>query len=104
MPMLTVNGASLYYEEQGSGPGAIVFAHGCLLSCRMFDAQVAALKERYRCVAFDFRGQGQSDTTRAGYDMDTLTEDAAALIRQRGLAPCHWVGSSMGSSAAASRV
>jgi pimeloyl-ACP methyl ester carboxylesterase len=28
--------------------------------------------------------------------MDTLTEDAAALIRSLGCAPCHWVGSSMG--------
>jgi pimeloyl-ACP methyl ester carboxylesterase len=94
--MLTVNGASLYYEEHGSEPQNIVFSHGCLLSCRMFDAQAAAFKDRARCVAFDFRGQGRSETTRGGYDMDTLTEDAAALIQQLGLGPCHWVGSSMG--------
>ena len=46
----------------------------------MFDAQVALLKEHYRCVAFDFRGQGQSEVTRSGYDMETLYEDAVALI------------------------
>ena len=62
----------------------------------MFDEQVAALKERYRCVAFDFRGQGQSEVTRDGYDMETLFEDAAALIETLGCAPCHFVGLSMG--------
>ncbi len=46
MPQLQVNGADLHYEEQGSGPQTIVFAHGYLFSGRMFDAQVAALKDR----------------------------------------------------------
>ena len=32
--------------------------------------QVALLKEHYRCVAFDFRGQGQSEVTRGGYDKE----------------------------------
>lgn len=96
MPMIRVNNAGLYYEEQGSGSRTLVFAHGLLWSCRMFDEQVAALKERYRCVAFDFRGQGQSEVTRDGYDMETLFEDAAALIETLKCAPCHFVGLSMG--------
>jgi len=96
MPKLRVNGAEIHYEDQGSGPQTIVFAHGLLWSCRMFDAQVAALKDRYRCVTFDFRGQGQTEVTRDGYDMDTLYEDAAALIEALNLAPCHFAGLSMG--------
>jgi 3-oxoadipate enol-lactonase len=96
MPIISVNGAALYYEEHGTGPETIVFAHGLLWSCRMFDAQVALFKERYRCVAFDFRGQGQSEVTRSGYDMETLYEDAVALIEQLGCAPCHFLGLSMG--------
>jgi 3-oxoadipate enol-lactonase len=71
MPHIHVNCANLYYEEQGRGPEAIVFAHGLLWSGRMFDNQVAAFKELYRCITFDFRGQGQSQVTRNGYDMDT---------------------------------
>jgi 3-oxoadipate enol-lactonase len=96
MPHITVNGAHLYYEEHGAGPEAIVLAHGLLWSCRMFDAQVAALQDRYRCIAFDFRGQGQSEVTRSGYDMDTLAADTATLIGALGSAPCHFVGLSMG--------
>jgi 3-oxoadipate enol-lactonase len=56
----------------------------------------AQFKEHYRCVAFDFRGQGQSEVTRSGYDMETLYEDAIALIEQLGCAPCHFLGLSMG--------
>jgi len=96
MPKITVNGANLYYEDTGSGREAIVFAHGLLWSGRMFQAQVAALKGRYRCVTFDFRGQGESDVAASGYDMDTLADDASALIKNLGIAPCHFLGLSMG--------
>ena len=96
MPTLRVNDADLSYEEHGAGPEAIVFAHGLLWSGRMFDAQVAAFKDRYRCITFDFRGQGQSAVARGGYDMDTLAADAAALIQALGATPCHFVGLSMG--------
>ena len=58
--------------------------------------RLALFKERYRRVAFDFRGQGQSEVTRSGYDMETLYEDAVAIIEQLGCAPCHFLGLSMG--------
>ena len=96
MPTLRVDGATLWYEEHGRGPETVVFAHGLLWSGRMFDAQVAGLADRFRCVTFDFRGQGQSEVTEGGYDMDTLSDDAAALIEALGCAPCHFVGLSMG--------
>ena len=96
MPSARVNGAELHYEEHGSGPESIVFAHGLLWSGRMFDDQVRGLRDRYRCVTFDFRGQGRSEVTRGGYDMDTLTDDAAALIETLECAPCHFLGLSMG--------
>jgi 3-oxoadipate enol-lactonase len=96
MPTLRVNGANLHYEERGAGAETVVFAHGLLWSGRMFDAQVAELSGRYRCIAFDFRGQGGSEVTAGGYDMETLADDAAALIEALGAAPCHFVGLSMG--------
>ncbi len=96
MPRIQVNGAELYYEQHSTGAETIVFAHGLLWSGRMFDDQVNALQDRYRCVTFDFRGQGQSEVTQGGYDMDTLYADAAALIEALGCAPCHFAGLSMG--------
>ena len=96
MPMMRVNGANIHYEVSGDGPQTIVFAHGLLMSGRMFDEQVRAFASRYRCVTYDFRGQGDSEVTESGYDMETLTDDAAALIEAFGCGPCHFAGLSMG--------
>lgn len=96
MPMLNVNGATIHYEEQGAGPETVVFAHGLIWSGRMFDDQVRALRGQYRCITYDLRGQGLSEVTASGYDIETLTADAAALIKALGCAPCHFLGLSMG--------
>lgn len=95
MPDIQVRGARLSYLERGRG-SPVVFSHGYLWSGRMFDAQVAALESRFRCIAFDHRGQGQSEVTESGYSMDELTEDALELIQSLGAGPCHFVGLSMG--------
>jgi len=95
--MLDVNGTRLSVEERGKGSSSVVFAHGVLLNRRMFDDQLGALQERYRCVAFDFRGHGRSDVPDDGYGVDDLTEDAADLIRQTNSAPVHFIGHSLGS-------
>ncbi|MEZ4511166.1 MAG: alpha/beta fold hydrolase [Chloroflexota bacterium] len=96
MPKLKVNGANIHYEISGEGSETIVFAHGLLWSGKMFAAQVAALHDRYRCITFDFRGQGQSEVTAVGYDQDSLAEDAWGVIKSLDAAPCHFVGLSMG--------
>jgi len=96
MPTIKINGANLYYEDQGSGPETIVFAHSLLFSLRMFADQVEVLKDKYRCVSLDFRGQGKSEVSPNGYDMDSLTEDWASFIREMDCGPCHFVGFSMG--------
>ncbi len=96
MPDIDINGARLHYEIDGSGTETILFCHGLLFSSRMFDEQVDALKDRYRCVRFDFRGQGESEVTDSGYDMDSLAADAVSLIEKLELGPVHLVGFSMG--------
>ena len=96
MPEMELNGARLHFSVSGIGPETVVFAHGLLWDHHMFDPQIAALQDRYRCIAVDFRGQGRSEVTAGGYDMDTLTADLVALIETLGCAPCHFVGLSMG--------
>jgi len=96
MPTRLINGARIHYEEMGSGPQTIVFSHGLLMSGEMFRAQMQALSDRYRCISYDHRGQGRSEVTASGYDMDSLTSDAAELIRELDAAPCHFAGLSMG--------
>ncbi len=96
MPHMMVNGARLDYEERGGGPQIVIFAHGFLWSGQMFAQQVDLLQQRYRCITFDWRGQGRSEVTRAGYDLETLYADTLALIDALGITACHFVGLSMG--------
>ncbi|MFE7841922.1 fumarylacetoacetate hydrolase family protein [Streptomyces sp. NPDC057474] len=58
----------------------------------MFDPQVAVLAERYRCVAIDWRGQGETPRSESGYDMDSLTEDVIALLAELRLDPVAFEG------------
>lgn len=101
MPTFDSNGASIAYTDTGPPAGkpdaqTVVFGHGVLFGGWMFRSQVEALRERYRCVTIDWRGQGDSPPAAGGYHMDTLTGDAVALIRELDVAPVHWVGLSMG--------
>jgi 3-oxoadipate enol-lactonase len=96
MPFDNINRALLFYEDRGAGLETIFFSHGLLWSSWIWRAQLDHFSKRYRCIAADHRGQGQSELTVSGYDMDTLSEDAAALIAKLGIAPVHFVGLSMG--------
>lgn len=101
MPTITVNGATVAYSDTGAPAGqpggpAIVFGHGLLFSGWMFSEQIEALRSTHRCVAIDWRGQGQTPPADGGYDMDTLALDAAAVIESLHCGPVHYVGLSMG--------
>ena len=97
MPMLRVNGTELHYEDTGGSGPAILFSHGLFWDSSLFAPQIRALKSRYRCVAYDHRGQGQSAASDLrAIDMDTLFADAVALIETLDLKPVHVCGLSMG--------
>ncbi|MBC7631553.1 alpha/beta hydrolase [Aeromicrobium sp.] len=101
MPLVEVNGAHVHIQDSGSPEShpeapAVVFGHGLLFSGRMFDAQVERLSSRYRCVTIDWRGQGKSSAPAGDYDMETLADDAAAIVEGLGAGPVHYVGLSMG--------
>ncbi|MHA2249371.1 MAG: alpha/beta fold hydrolase [Candidatus Kariarchaeaceae archaeon] len=96
MPRIKVNDVDLYYEDTGKGEEVIIFSHGLLWSGKMFDKQVEALKSNYRVITFDHRGQGRTEVTKNGYDIENLYQDAAALIEELNLSSVHFAGLSMG--------
>jgi pimeloyl-ACP methyl ester carboxylesterase len=90
------DGTKLFVQDWGTGRPVL------LLSAWTFDAstwgsQIAALNAQgFRCVAPDRRGHGRSEMPGAGYDLETLTDDVAAVIEQRDLRDVTLVGFSMG--------
>jgi pimeloyl-ACP methyl ester carboxylesterase len=95
MPFISANGVRLFYEDHGKGGEVLVFAHGLLWSHQMFESQVSKFSKEYRVIAYDHRGQGKSEAKRP-YDMDTVADDAIALIETLGLGKVHFAGLSMG--------
>lgn len=95
MPTIQVNGVNLHYEEKGTGKETIIFSHGLLWSHRMFHNQIDFLSRSYRVIAYDHRGQGQSEV-KTPFDLDTVADDAAALIEKLTDGPIHFAGLSMG--------
>lgn len=96
-PFVTArDGTKLFVQDWGSGKPVL------LLTAWTFDAstwgsQIAALNEKdFRCIAPDRRGHGRSEMPSAGYDLDTLTDDVAAIIEARDLRDVTLVGFSMG--------
>jgi pimeloyl-ACP methyl ester carboxylesterase len=85
MVRLDRNGIGIQYEVHGTGP-AILLSHGYSATCRMWDGQIAALKDRYRVIVWDMRGHGQSDSPA---DQDAYSEaatvgDMAAILQAVG--------------------
>jgi len=95
MPSIEVNGVEIYYEEKGTGAETVVFAHGLLWSHKMFRDQIDYLSKDYRVIAYDHRGQGKSES-KGPFDMETVAEDAAALIEKLSGESVHFIGLSMG--------
>lgn len=71
-------GGRLHYEETGEGP-TVVFSHGILMNLSMFDPQIAALADRYRCVAWDARGHGETES-KGGFSYWDLAADLISLL------------------------
>lgn len=95
--LTTDDGLRLRVSDRGSGP-AIVLVHGWKMSHRAWDSTIAGLCDRFRVVAFDLRGMGESDKPRAAYDFDELASDLRFVIAELGLRDVTLVGWSMGCS------
>lgn len=97
MPHLTVNGARIFYDGQGSGPPLLLIS-GLGANRLSWAPVVPLLKDSFRCITFDNRGVGQSDVPPGPYTIDQMADDTAALIDALGIAPVAAVGWSMGGS------
>lgn len=97
MPLLERDGVGIYYEAHGQGP-AILLSHGYSATCRMWDGQIAALRDRFRVIVWDMRGHGQSDVPAdpAAYSEVATVADMAAVLHACGVENAVISGLSLG--------
>jgi pimeloyl-ACP methyl ester carboxylesterase len=97
---LTVNGLALHYLEWGeaeAGAPPIVCVHGYTGSADAFNALARHLEDRYRILALDVRGHGESAWSPTGaYSYADQAGDLAGFADHLGLDRFVLVGTSMG--------
>lgn len=90
------DGTTIFYEDWSSGQ-PIVFSHGWPLSGDDWDAQMLFFGQHgYRVIAHDRRGHGRSGQTWHGNEMDTYSDDLAALFEALDLKDAIMIGHSTG--------
>ena len=77
------DGVKLHYEIYGDGPETMVFVPPwSIVHSRIYKAQLPYFSERFRCIAYDGRGNGKSDrpTEAAAYSLDNYVADVLAVM------------------------
>lgn len=92
-----LNGTTIYYEKQGSGP-AVLFVAGSTGDAGNFTRTAALLSDDFTVVTYDRRGNSRSPRPQGWTttSVDEQADDAAALIQSLGLSPVVVFGGSAG--------
>src|SRR3990170_8019023 len=84
---IDTRGLRFHYVEWGRADApAIVLLHGISAMCRIWDPLARALQDRYRLIALDQRGHGDTSwPDEAAYSTEDYVADLEALVDARGL-------------------
>jgi 3-oxoadipate enol-lactonase len=97
MPKVVVDGVRLFYQETGpetAEPLVLIMGWGGDHTAWAF--QIAAFAARYRVIALDNRGAGQSDAPDEPYTIAGMARDTLALLDRLAIRRAHICGASMG--------
>ena len=91
------NGIDVYYEIHGKeGAPWLTLSHSLACNVRMWDEQIASFKDRYRILAYDTRGHGQTSAPAGDYTLEQLADDLKGLLDHLKISKTHYCGLSMG--------
>lgn len=93
----TNDGVKLSYVEAGSGK-PLVMVPGWSQSAAEFKNQISGLSNRYRVIAIDLRGHGESAKPDHGYHIERLSADIHEFLVGNNLNDVALLGHSMGTS------
>lgn len=95
MPFTDVPGFRMHYEIYGEGdPLLLVNGLGSDLTEWLY--QIPAFSARYRVIAFDNRGAGESEAPPGPYTTARMADDAASLLDALKVTRAHLLGVSLG--------
>jgi pimeloyl-ACP methyl ester carboxylesterase len=93
---VTLNGLKFHYRDWGNeGAQALVLLHGFTGHARTWDTLARAMRDRYRVLALDQRGHGETEWA-SDYAPGRMVEDVDAFVKALGLKRFALLGLSMG--------
>ncbi len=95
MPRINIGDISLNVEERGRG-AAFIFIPGLVGLLNAWDFQIEHFSKRFRCIAFDHRGTGDSDKPVDSYSTRIIADDVIALMDKLGIEKANVAGTSTG--------
>lgn len=95
MKTVEVNGITVRYQVEGSGPW-VALSHSLSCDLTMWDELAAALAPAFSVLRYDTRGHGQTSATEGAYSFEQLTADLGGLLDALNIGRTHFVGLSMG--------
>ena len=93
------DGVTIVYSVAGTGDTALVFVHGGMADRTFFDGQLAAFPDRYRVIAVDLAGHGESGTNRTKWGLPEFGGDVKAVVDAEKLRRAVLFGNSLGGPA-----
>jgi 3-oxoadipate enol-lactonase len=99
MARIAVNGININYHEAGAGV-PIVLIHGLSDSSALWSAMIPKLATRYRTIALDLRGHGESEKPDMPYSIQLFSEDLLSFLQKLKILSSHVLGLSLGAAVA----
>jgi len=93
---ISADGVTISYQVQGEGKPALIFVHGWCCDRSYWDAQLPHFAKKYKVVAIDLAGHGESGLERKDWTIKAYGEDVAAVVNKLNFKQVILIGHSMG--------
>jgi pimeloyl-ACP methyl ester carboxylesterase len=97
---MELHGDRVAYQDVGTGPEALLLIHGMAGSSETWRAVIPQLSRKYRVVAPDLLGHGQSAKPRGDYSLGAFAVLLRDLLDELGITRATIVGQSLGGGVA----
>lgn len=96
MPIAKIGDITMNYTIQGEGVPLVLIGGYASGYWQSWTKYLPALASRYRVLAFDSRGSGETDAPEAPYTVSMMAADTLGLMHHLGFGTAHIIGRSLG--------
>ena len=97
---IVINNDTLSYYDKGKGKTTLLFIHGSFVNKEYWKNQIQFFSKKYRVIALDFAGHGNSTHNRNNWTIQEFGNDITQIITKLSLKRVILIGHSVGADIA----